>query len=155
AGYGNLASGGVSLATGSNTTASGDFSASFGEMTVAQSYGSLVLGRWNVVSGTPTGWTGSDPVLVVGNGTSGARSNALTLLQNGNLSTAGTMSWNGTANGDIAGNASTATTAVNASTATTAGNVTGTVAVAHGGTGATDVAGARSALLAATRGANS
>ncbi len=46
-------------------------------------------------------------------------------------------------------------TNIAADTATTAGNVTGTVAVANGGTGATDAAGARGNLGAAASGANS
>ncbi len=57
----------------------------------------------------------------------------------------------GTAGINITGNAATATTAA---TATLAGNVTGTVAVANGGTGAITAANARTNLGAATSGAN-
>ena len=49
-------------------------------------------------------------------------------------------------NASITGNATTATTATTATSATTATNVSGTVAIANGGTGATSVAGARTNL---------
>jgi hypothetical protein len=85
------ASGNASTAMGWNTTASGRFSTVMGNGTTAQAYGSLVLGINNVVSGDPRSWVVDDPVLVVGNGSSGIPSNALTLLKNGNLTVAGTV----------------------------------------------------------------
>lgn len=77
------------------------------------------------------------------NGTTG-----LALLKQGSTSDYALLSYNGanlisnkTITANLAGNASTATTA------TTAGNVTGTVAIANGGTGATTAAAARQNLF--------
>ncbi|MEJ2185325.1 MAG: tail fiber domain-containing protein [Gemmatimonadota bacterium] len=86
------ASGYGAVAFGMNTTASGGLAAALGYGTVAQAYGSLVIGQFNVTEGTPTSWTGSDPLFVAGSGTGPtARSNALTLYKNGNLTIAGTL----------------------------------------------------------------
>ena len=85
------ASGSSSTAMGWSTTAIGSYSTAMGDRTTAQAYASLVLGRWNVISGTTGSWVATDPVLVVGNGTSAGRSNAFTLLKNGNLTIAGTL----------------------------------------------------------------
>ena len=72
---------------------------------------------------------------------------ALTISYNtvGAPSTAGTGA-TGTWGISISGNAATATSATSAGTATTAGNVTGTVAIANGGTGQTTAAAALVAL---------
>ena len=84
--------GNYSTAFGADTEASGDYAAALGRQTTAQSYGSLVIGRWNAVSGTPEGWVATEPLFVAGNGTSSSsRSNALTLLKNGNLTLAGSV----------------------------------------------------------------
>ena len=76
---------------GGFTTASGSYSTALGQSTTAQAYGSLVLGRYNVIAGDPAFWVATDPVLVVGNGSSSTPSNALTLLKNGDLTIAGTL----------------------------------------------------------------
>jgi hypothetical protein len=66
-----------------------------GDSTTAQAYGSLVLGRYNVVAGTTNSWVSTEPALVVGNGSSaGSPSNAFTLLKDGNLTIAGTLTQN-------------------------------------------------------------
>jgi hypothetical protein len=89
-GHLTTASGGASTAMGVRTTAGGHYSTAMGEETTAQAYASLALGRYNAVAGSQVSWVGTDPVLVVGNGTSDAnRSNALTLLKNGDLTIAG------------------------------------------------------------------
>ncbi len=89
-GHLTAASGGASTAMGIRATAAGHFSTAMGEETTAQAYASLSLGRYNAVAGSQESWIGTDPVLVVGNGTSDAnRSNALTLLKNGDLTIAG------------------------------------------------------------------
>jgi len=91
-GSGTIASGVRSTAMGSRTTASGDFSAAMGRLATAQAQSSLVLGRYNLIEGDPTSWVATDPLFVAGNGSSGSsRSNALTLLKNGNLTIAGTL----------------------------------------------------------------
>jgi len=79
------ASGGGSVAMGSYATASGITSVAMGLYTTAQAYASLVLGRYNLISGTTNTWTATEPVFVIGNGTSStATSNAFTVNKNGN-----------------------------------------------------------------------
>jgi hypothetical protein len=98
-GTGTTASAVVSTAMGSATTATGQYSTAMGFTTTSQAFGSLVLGRFNVLAGSTSLWTATDPVLVVGNGASAASpANALTLLKNGDLSTSGSAVFNGTAN---------------------------------------------------------
>ncbi|NOY38365.1 MAG: tail fiber domain-containing protein, partial [Chlorobi bacterium] len=56
----------------------------------AQSYASLVIGRYNVKEGSTTSWVSSDPLFVAGNGTTdGTRSNALILYKNGDMTIKG------------------------------------------------------------------
>ena len=79
------ASGSSSIAMGASTNASGNVSSVMGLSTTAQAYGSLVIGRYNIIEGTTTTWTVTEPVFVIGNGTSsGSRANAFTVLKNGN-----------------------------------------------------------------------
>lgn len=77
----------ASAAFNMNTKASGQLSAAFGLNTVAASYGAVVMGQNNAGLGESlTSWTATDPVFEIGNGTSPtARSNAMTLLKNGNM----------------------------------------------------------------------
>ncbi len=90
-GKGSVANGEQSVAFGG--TAQADYSLSLGVGTVASSYGSLVLGRYNydLISLTnegvsPTTWVENDPILVVGNGTDqDNRSNAMILYKDGTL----------------------------------------------------------------------
>lgn len=99
-GYYTTASGNWSTAMGRNTTASQTYSTAMGVFTTAsgmsstalgyyataQAYNSLVLGRYNVISGNPTLWVATDPLFVIGNGSSSAApSNAVTVLKNGNV----------------------------------------------------------------------
>ena len=44
-----------------------------------------MIGRYNTIAGSPNTWIATDPVFVVGNGVSNARSNALTLFKNGSM----------------------------------------------------------------------
>ena len=77
------------------TTAAGYYSTALGYVSTAQPYAALVMGQYNVVAGTSDNWVSTDPVLVVGNGSgSSTRSNAFTLLKNGNLTIAGTLTEN-------------------------------------------------------------
>ncbi len=79
------ASGNCSVAMGNTTTASGNNSVAMGYNTTAQAYSSLVLGRYNLISGTTDTWINTEPVFVIGNGTSStATSNAFTVNKNGN-----------------------------------------------------------------------
>jgi hypothetical protein len=99
-----------SFAIGSSTTASGQFSFAggygaissatyanaFGRSVTANSFSSFVIGQFNS-SGTynATTWIATDPLFVVGNGTSTvATSNALTVLKNGNTGIGTTLTTN-------------------------------------------------------------
>jgi hypothetical protein len=94
-GYNTTASGLYATSMGGNTTASGTRSTAMGESTTAQASMSLAIGRYNVVAGDEVAWLAADPLFVAGNGTGDAsRSNALTLLKNGNLTIAGTLTQN-------------------------------------------------------------
>lgn len=64
-------------------------------MTTAQAAYSLVIGRWNVTTGTTNSWVATEPLFVCGNGSnSGNTSNALTLLKSGHLTIASTLTQN-------------------------------------------------------------
>jgi hypothetical protein len=94
-GLSSTASGVAATAMGGSTLASGYASTVMGFHTTGQAYGSLVIGRYNVVAGTQSDWLDTDPLFVAGNGASdAARSDALTLLKNGNLTIAGTLTEN-------------------------------------------------------------
>jgi hypothetical protein len=109
----SYASGHTSFATGFTTIASGQLSSTFGDRsqssgyaavsmgynTTAQSFASLVIGRYNVISGTTNTWYSSEPVFVIGNGTSSsARSNAMTVYKNGNANFSGNIITDGYGN---------------------------------------------------------
>ena len=86
----SIASGSNSFAYGNNNSAIGLFTTSFGERTTAQARGSFVIGRFNEVNGNGNTWVATDPLFVVGNGTSDTnRSNALTVYKDGSLETGG------------------------------------------------------------------
>jgi hypothetical protein len=74
-----------SVAMGDDARATGAITTAMGLSTQARSYASLVIGRFNdsIISSSPTSWVATDPVFIIGNGTStNARSNALTVLKN-------------------------------------------------------------------------
>lgn len=91
----NLTATANSVAIGIGATATGTNSAAFGYGTIAAAYDSVALGKYNVglVNATngSTTWVPTDPVLEIGNGVSGAPSDALTIFKNGNLRTVGTV----------------------------------------------------------------
>lgn len=87
-GFTTISSGSYSNSFGFYTNAQGYYSSSFGQRTTAQSYNSFVIGRFNVNPGTysTTTWVSTEPLFVIGNGTSATvRNNALTVLKNGNV----------------------------------------------------------------------
>ena len=91
-GHSTTASGTYSAAWGSSTTATGSVATAMGVGTTAQSVSSLAIGDYNIIAGSPTVIVPTDPLFVAGNGAdAGTRSNALTLLKNGNLTIAGTL----------------------------------------------------------------
>ncbi len=94
----SMAMGKQSVASGEQSVAFGgvakaDYSLAMGVGTIASSYGSLVLGRYNYdATGltdeevSPIAWVENDPILVVGNGSGNLdRSNAMILYKNGEL----------------------------------------------------------------------
>jgi hypothetical protein len=86
-GYFTTASGGFSNALGFVTQAKGDASTAIGASTIAKGYASTVLGVWNdsILTTNETAISPGTPLFIVGNGGNNAtRSNALTVLKNGN-----------------------------------------------------------------------
>ena len=82
------ASGSTSTAMGFFTDASGDASTALGDNTVSKAYSSVALGRYNdsITTSSKTTWVTTDPLLILGNGTSDAdRHNAMVVYKNGNL----------------------------------------------------------------------
>ncbi len=78
-----IASGSNSTAMGLSAEASGNNSIALGRSTIAEALNSTALGRYNVGGGNQTTWIESDPLFEIGNGSSSSRSNALTILKNG------------------------------------------------------------------------
>ena len=77
-----------SSALGKDNQVSGQFATGFGRSVRVRSYGETVVGTYNTdyTANNATSINASDRVFVVGNGTSGgARSNAMTILKNGNV----------------------------------------------------------------------
>ena len=95
-GFNTTASGFISTAMGFNTTASGTSSTASGRNTIAESYGQTTLGVFNVptIPNSATAFNALDRLLVVGNGESGATSDALVILKNGNATLAGSLTQN-------------------------------------------------------------
>jgi hypothetical protein len=91
ASFGNVTSakGSRSISSGDNTTASGDYSASLGYFTKSKPLASVALGHFNDTTcsiNAETSWTSTDPIFMIGNGSSDIlRSNALTVLRNGRV----------------------------------------------------------------------
>ncbi len=81
-----VASGFSATAMGGFTEASGTYTTAMGQETQAQSNSSTAIGRYNVGGGDPSNWVETDPLFEIGNGNSDAgRSNAVTVLKNGNV----------------------------------------------------------------------
>lgn len=75
-----------SMCFGTNVVATGQYATAMGYNTEAQSFKSFVIGTYNVVSGSTGSWVGTEPLFIIGNGTSNAdRNNAITVLKNGNV----------------------------------------------------------------------
>lgn len=90
----STASGNTSTAVGANLTSSAMFSMALGTGVVANAYAMVAVGSYNSPPATPnpTAWIGTDPLFVVGNGSSAtAKSNALTILKNGTVLSSGSV----------------------------------------------------------------
>jgi len=80
------ASGDNSTAFGNQTTAVGKYSLAVGYGCTANAYSSTAVGSYNVVEGTPGSWIATDPIFMVGNGTSSSSlSNAVTVYKDGTM----------------------------------------------------------------------
>lgn len=85
-GFGNAATGNYSMSVGYDNSSAGDNAVAIGTTLTAPAFCQTSIGRWNqTLTGTASSWILTEPLFVVGNGTaSGARSNAMTILKNGN-----------------------------------------------------------------------
>jgi hypothetical protein len=87
-GQGTLAKGRSTTAFGLATDAIGDFSTATGIYTSTRAYGSMVIGAYNNIDDNPNpvSTAPEDRIYQIGNGSAeNARSNALTVLRNGNV----------------------------------------------------------------------
>jgi hypothetical protein len=84
-GYQSIAEGYYSFAQGSSSKATGRSAVAIGQNVIAQANNMVAFGRYNLYSGNPGAWVSTDPLFVIGNGTSTERSNALTILKNGRM----------------------------------------------------------------------
>lgn len=86
----NTASALAATAFGQGNQAKGSRSVTFGFQNIAASLEETVFGRYNAdtTSATPNSWVATDALLQIGNGTNPTtgRSNAITILKNGNIS---------------------------------------------------------------------
>ncbi|MBC7886252.1 MAG: hypothetical protein H7Z13_00065 [Ferruginibacter sp.] len=85
-GQGTTASGVGAFVSGGSSVASGNYTSSMGEQTVAKARGGFAAGVWNDETDAPDAGTtaATDRVFQIGNGSNVERSNALTVLRNGN-----------------------------------------------------------------------
>jgi hypothetical protein len=87
-GYNSTASGSLSTAMGFNTIASGSYSTAMGYYTKSKSFGSFSIGHFNdsTNAADATSLNPLNRIFQIGNGIAdNARSNAMTVLQNGNV----------------------------------------------------------------------
>jgi hypothetical protein len=92
--YGYATATGSFVGGGDSNAAVGDYSSVIGGLSnTAQSYGEVVGGLYATLgAGTGNGYVATDRLFVIGNGTGEyTRSNALTLIKNGNLHLSGTL----------------------------------------------------------------
>jgi hypothetical protein len=72
------------FSTGWVTEARGNYSSTFGYQTNSYPYASMALGRFNVITGDSASWVNTDPIFMIGDGTSnGNRSNSFMIQKNG------------------------------------------------------------------------
>ena len=86
-GIGTVASGYFSHAEGSETVASGEMAHAQNQKTIAAKACQTAIGKYNLEDTETT--TSKQKALIIGNGTSSARSNALTVDWSGNVEAAG------------------------------------------------------------------
>lgn len=73
-----------SFSTGWVTEARGNYSSTFGYQTNSYPYASMALGRYNRIVGDSASWVSTDPIFMIGDGTSNSnRSNSFIIQKNG------------------------------------------------------------------------
>ena len=91
-GHTNYADSAYSFAAGYNNYSQALYAFTLGHGLQAQSVNSFIVGRYNALGGTRDEWVGTEPLFIVGNGeSSGARSNAFTVLKNGDAIVSGNL----------------------------------------------------------------
>lgn len=84
-GNGIQSAGKYSLCIGEKSLAPGNYTVNFGIGTSAESYCSMIIGKYNIISGTYDSWISSDTLFAIGIGeNNSSRLNAFTVLKNGN-----------------------------------------------------------------------
>ena len=90
-GFGSRSLANFSSVMGTYCKTRGAYSTATGNNTTALSYNSFVTGRYNKIEGDSTMWVSTDPLFVVGNGSSSSsRSNAFEVKKNGDTFIVGT-----------------------------------------------------------------
>ncbi|NMB71467.1 MAG: hypothetical protein GYA22_04890 [Bacteroidales bacterium] len=84
--YPTIARGPRSLSIGNSTDARGTYSTAMGYRTVAKAYNSFVIGRYNTITGDSLQWVLTDPLFVIGNGSSASKlHDAFVVSKNGTV----------------------------------------------------------------------
>jgi len=81
-----IASGYYSMAIGASVEARGNYATAMGYRTIAKAFNSFVIGRYNNINGDSLNWVETDPLFVIGNGTSFSNPhNAFVVSKNGTV----------------------------------------------------------------------
>jgi hypothetical protein len=100
-GYNTRANSFASTTMGIGTRSSGEASIAMGNSTTAMSFAETVIGTFNTdyTATSTSSFNATDRLFVIGNGISGALSNALVMLKNGNTTFGGSLAVNGNGTG--------------------------------------------------------
>lgn len=150
AGVTGIASGNTAFHMGQDCVASGNNSQSLGKGTTSASDQGMAVGEYNIPVGTPGAPASTDELFAVGNGTGvGTENTAFAVLRNGSFNLDGSV---GSAGQVLVSGGAGAPVAWATNISGNAANVTGTVAIANGGTGQTTASAAFNALSPMTTG---
>ena len=96
AGWSNDANGNYSAAFNKNVDVDADYATGFGYSTDVESYASFVVGRYNEAEGSNDAWVDTEPLFVIGNGTSNAdRNDAFVVNKDGEIEITGDITSDG------------------------------------------------------------
>jgi hypothetical protein len=84
-GHSNTVTNEFAFAAGFNNSITGQGSFALGNNLISKSANSFVIGAFNLEEGTVNQWLPKDPLFVIGNGNPTMRSNAFTILKDGNI----------------------------------------------------------------------